>query len=353
MTTRAYATSAADSPLGPFSITRREPRERDVAIEIAYCGVCHSDLHQARNEWNGSIYPMVPGHEIVGRVTRVGSKITAFQPDDVVGVGCIIDSCRACSACAEGLEQYCERGFTGTYNAYERRARKEDPKVIAFGGYSERIVVDEAFVLRVPAKLDLARAAPLLCAGITTYSPLRRWKVGKGQRVGVVGLGGLGHVGVKLAAAMGAEVVVLTTSAAKKADALALGAHDAIVWTERDALRAQAGRFDFVLDTVSANHDVGALLGLLRRDGVMTLVGAPDKPLALNAFGLIVSRRALTGSLIGGIRETQEMLDFCAEHGVLADIELIPVEGVNTAYDRLAKSDVKYRFVLDIATLRR
>ena len=352
MTIRAYATASAESPLAPFAITRREPGDRDVAIAIAYCGVCHSDVHQVRNEWGNSIYPMVPGHEIVGRVTKVGAKVTALRPGDVVGVGCIIDSCRACSACQEGLEQYCERGFVGTYNAYEKRARKEDPKTIAFGGYSEAIVVDEAFVLRVPSQLDLARAAPLLCAGITTYSPLRRWKVGKGQRIAVVGLGGLGHVGVKLARAMGAEVVVLTTSAAKKADALALGAHEAVVWTDRDAMRPQAGRFDFILDTVSANHDIGALLALLRRDGVMTLVGAPDKPLALSAFGLIMSRRTLSGSLIGGIRETQEMLDFCAEHGVLADIELIPIQGVNAAYDRLTKSDVKYRFVIDVDTLR-
>jgi alcohol dehydrogenase (NADP+) len=353
MTTRAFATSAADAPLAPFSITRREPREHDVAIAIAYCGVCHSDLHQARNEWNSSIYPMVPGHEIVGRVTSVGAGVKSFKPGDLVGVGCMIDSCRECASCAEGLEQYCERGFTGTYNTYERRARKEDPKVIAFGGYSEQIVVNEGFVVRVPAKLDLAKAAPLLCAGITTYSPLRRAKVGKGTRVGVVGLGGLGHVGVKIARAMGAEVVVLTTSAAKKADALALGAHEAIVWTDAEALRSQAKRFDFLLDTVAADHDIGALLGLLRRDGEMTLVGAPAKPMSLGAFGLIVSRRSLSGSMIGGIRETQEMLDFCAEHAITADIEMIPMQGINEAYDRLAKSDVKYRFVIDIDTLRR
>jgi alcohol dehydrogenase (NADP+) len=350
--TRAYATKAADAPLAPFSIERREPRAHDVAIAIAYCGVCHSDLHQARNEWNSSLYPMVPGHEIVGRVTGVGAGVTAFKPGDPVGVGCMIDSCRTCTACKEGLEQYCERGFTGTYNAYERRARKEDPKILAFGGYSEAIVVDEAFVLRIPPKVDLARAAPLLCAGITTYSPLRRAKVGAGQRVGVVGLGGLGHVGVKLARAMGAEVVVLTTSAAKKAAALALGAHEALVWTDREAMRSQANRFDFLLDTVAAHHDIGTLLGLLRRDGEMTLVGAPDKPLALDAFGLIMNRRSLSGSLIGGIPETQEMLDFCAEHGIAADIEMIPMQGINEAYDRLAKSDVKYRFVIDIETLR-
>jgi uncharacterized zinc-type alcohol dehydrogenase-like protein len=353
MTTRAYATTGPTAPLAPFTITRREPRDHDVAIEVSYCGICHSDLHQVRNEWNTSIYPMVPGHEIVGRVARVGAKVTAFRPGDLVGVGCIVDSCRTCASCAEGLEQYCERGFTGTYNAYERRAHKEDPKTIVFGGYSENIVVDQAFVLRIPPQLDLARAAPLLCAGITTYSPLRRWKVGKGQRVAVVGLGGLGHVGVRLARAMGAEVVALTTSAAKKADALALGAHEAVVWTDRDALKPQAGRFDFVLDTVSANHDVNALLGLLKRDGVLTLVGAPDKPLPVGAFGLIMGRRALAGSLIGGIRETQEMLDFCGEHGVLADIELIAIQGVNDAYDRLARSDVKYRFVIDVDTLRR
>jgi uncharacterized zinc-type alcohol dehydrogenase-like protein len=352
MTTRAFATNAAEAPLAPFSITRREPREHDVALAIAYCGVCHSDLHQARNEWNSSIYPMVPGHEIVGRVTSVGAGVKSYKPGDVVGVGCMVDSCRECAACAEGLEQYCERGFTGTYNAYERRARKEDPKVIAFGGYSEQIVVNEAFVVRVPSKLDLAKAAPLLCAGITTYSPLRRAKVGKGTRVGVVGLGGLGHVGVKIARAMGAEVVVLTTSAAKKADAIALGAHEAIVWTDPEAMRSQAKRFDYILDTVAANHDIGALLGLLRRDGELTLVGAPDKPLSLGAFGLITARRTVSGSMIGGIPETQEMLDFCAEHGITADIELIPMQGINEAYGRLAKSDVKYRFVIDIDTLR-
>jgi uncharacterized zinc-type alcohol dehydrogenase-like protein len=350
--TKAYATSAAESPLAPFSITRREPREHDVAIEIAYCGVCHSDLHQVRNEWKSSIYPMVPGHEIVGRVTGVGTGVTAFKAGDRVGVGCMIDSCRTCASCKEGLEQYCERGFTGTYNAFERRARKEDPKIIAFGGYSEQIVVDQAFVLRVPPTLDLAKAAPLLCAGITTYSPLRRAKVGKGRRVGVVGLGGLGHVGVKLARAMGAEVVALTTSPAKKAAALALGAHEALVWTDREAMRSQASRFDFLLDTVAADHDIGALLKLLRRDGEMSLVGAPDKPLSLGSFDLIVSRRTLSGSLIGGVRETQEMLDFCAEHAVTADIELIPMQKINEAYDRLARSDVKYRFVIDIDSLR-
>jgi uncharacterized zinc-type alcohol dehydrogenase-like protein len=359
MTTRAYATTHPKSPLGPFSITRREPRAEDVALDIAYCGICHSDVHQARNEWKNSIYPMVPGHEIVGRVTRVGSAVTAFRPGDLVGVGCMIDSCRTCASCREGLEQYCEKGAIATYNAYEgyesAGERTEDQRAkrpIAFGGYSEHIVVDQRFVVRVPAHLDPARAAPLLCAGITTYSPLRRWKVGPGRRVGVVGLGGLGHVGVKLARAMGAEVVVLTTSPAKKADALALGAHEAIVWTDKGALRPYASRFDFVLDTVSADHDMNALLSLLRRDGVLALVGAPENPLAVEPFSVMAGRRALVGSINGGLRETQEMLDFCAEHEVTADVEVIGVQAINAAYDRILKSDVKYRFVIDVATLR-
>jgi alcohol dehydrogenase (NADP+) len=347
MPTKAYAATSATSPVAPFSIERREPRDKDVVIEISHCGVCHSDVHQVRNEWQSSIYPMVPGHEIVGKVTKVGAKVTKFAAGDTAGVGCLIDSCRTCASCKEGLEQYCEGGFVGTYNTYEKGT-----KDIAFGGYSERIVVDEAFVLKISPKLDLARVAPLLCAGITTYSPLRHWKVQKGQRVGIVGLGGLGHMGVKLARAMGAEVVVFTTSANKKGDALALGAHEAVLSKDTTAMGAQAGRFDFVLDTVSAKHDYNAVIGLLKRDGALTLVGAPPTPAEILGFGLIMKRRSVGGSLIGGIAETQEMLDFCAKHEVMSDVEIIPIAKINEAYERMIKGDVKYRFVIDMATLR-
>ncbi len=347
MTTRAYAATSPTSPVGPFQIERRQPGEKDVEIEIAYCGVCHSDLHQVRNEWHNAIYPMVPGHEIVGKVTRVGAKVKKLAVGDTAGVGCMVDSCRTCSSCQAGLEQYCETGMVGTYNAYERGSKQ-----VTFGGYSERIVVDEDFALRVSTKLDLSRVAPLLCAGITTYSPLRHAKVTKGQRVGIVGLGGLGHMGVKFARAFGAEVTVFTTSANKKQDALALGAHDVVVSKDAAAMSAQAGRFDFVLDTVSAPHDYNAILGLLRRDGTLTIVGAPPTPAEIMGFGLIMKRRSMGGSLIGGIAETQEMLDFCAQHEIMSDVEVIPCAKINEAYERMLKGDVKYRFVLDIATLR-
>ena len=347
MPTKAYAATSATSPVGPFSIERREPRANDVEIEIQYSGVCHSDLHQVRNEWGNSVYPMVPGHEIVGKVTRVGASVKRFKVGDRAGVGCLIDSCQECASCKAGLEQYCEKGMTGTYNGYER-----DGKTVAFGGYSERIVTREEFVLSISDRLDLSRTAPLLCAGITTYSPLRHANVGKGQRVGVVGLGGLGHMGVKFARAFGAEVTVFTTSEKKRADALALGAHEVTLSTDTAAMTAQAGRFDFILDTVSAPHDQNALIGALRRDGRMTIVGAPPSPSAIMGFGLIMQRRSIGGSLIGGLPETQEMLDFCAKHEIVSDVEVIPMQKINEAYERMLKGDVKYRFVIDIASLR-
>ena len=347
MPTKAFAATSATSPLGPFSIERREPRADDVEIEIQYSGVCHSDLHQARNEWGNAVYPMVPGHEIVGKVTRVGAGVKRFKAGDRAGVGCLVDSCRECASCKAGLEQYCEKGMIGTYNSYER-----DGRTPTFGGYSERIVTREAFVLSISAQLDLSRTAPLLCAGITTYSPLRRANVGKGQRVGVVGLGGLGHMAVKFARAFGAEVTVFTTSEKKRADALALGAHEVTLSTSAKAMIAQAGRFDFILDTVSAPHDYNALINALRRDGRMTLVGAPPAPAAIMGFALIMQRRAIDGSLIGGLPETQEMLDFCAKHEIVSDVEVIPMQKINEAYERMLKGDVKYRFVIDMASLK-
>jgi uncharacterized zinc-type alcohol dehydrogenase-like protein len=347
MPTKAYAATSATSPVGPFTIERREPRANDVEIDIQYCGVCHSDLHQVRNEWGNALYPMVPGHEIVGKVARVGAGVKRFKVGDRAGVGCLIDSCRECASCKAGLEQYCEKGIVGTYNGYER-----DGKTIAFGGYSERIVTREEFVLAISDRLDLSRTAPLLCAGITTYSPLRHADVGKGQRVGVVGLGGLGHMGVKFARAFGAEVTVFTTSEKKRADAVALGAHEVVISKDAKAMAAQAGRFDFILDTVSAPHDYNALIGALRRDGRMTLVGAPPTPAEIMGFGLIMQRRSIGGSLIGGLPETQEMLDFCAKHEIVSDVEVIPVQKINDAYERMLKGDVKYRFVIDIASMR-
>ncbi|MDC0712925.1 NAD(P)-dependent alcohol dehydrogenase [Stigmatella sp. ncwal1] len=344
---RGYAAQDPKSPLAPFQFERREPGERDVQLEILYCGVCHSDLHQARNEWGGSLFPMVPGHEIVGRVARTGSAVKKFKVGDLAGVGCLVDSCRTCGSCKEGLEQYCETGSIQTYNAKEK-----DGKTLTQGGYSETIVVDEDFVVSIPANLDLASVAPLLCAGITTYSPLRHWKVGPGQRVGVVGLGGLGHMGVKLARAMGAHVVVFSHTSRKKQDALRLGAHEVVVSSNPEEMAAHTGKLDFILDTVSANHDVNAYLKLLRRDGNLVLVGAPEKPLEVGAFSLLTGRRNFSGSGIGGLQETQEMLDFCAQHGIVSDIELIPIQQINEAYERLQKGDVKYRFVIDLKSLR-
>ncbi len=348
--TKAYAAFDAKSPLGPFALQRREPREGDVLLEILYCGVCHSDLHQVRNEWQSSVFPMVPGHEIVGRVTRVGARVTRFQPGDLAGVGCMVDACRACPSCLAGLEQYCERGNVMTYNGVEK-----DGKTRTQGGYSTQIVVDEAFALRVaPSHVGGSGAgvAPLLCAGITTYSPLKHWKVGKGHKLGVLGLGGLGHMAVKLGAAFGAEVTLLSSSPSKKADAARLGAHDFLLTSDDAAVAAAAGRFDFFIDTVSAPHDLARYAALLRRDGVMILLGAPDKPAVLPAFSLIMARRSIAGSLIGGIAETQEMLDFCAARGIVSDVEVIPIQDIDKAYDRMLRGDVRYRFVIDLASLR-
>jgi uncharacterized zinc-type alcohol dehydrogenase-like protein len=344
---RAYAAASAISPLKPFSVQRRDPGPRDVQIEILYCGVCHSDLHQARNEWSNTIYPCVPGHEIIGRVVKAGSNVSKFQEGDIAAVGCMVGSCGKCESCREGLEQYCENGNILTYNSEDPRERG-----ITRGGYSETIVVDEAFVLRVPANLDLAGAAPLLCAGITTYSPLRHWKVGNGKRVGIVGLGGLGHMGVKFANAFGANVTLFTTSPNKAEDAMRLGAHEVIISRNENEMAKNANSFDFILDTVSAEHDINAYINLLKRDATLTLVGAPEKPLPVSAFSVILKRRSFAGSGIGGIRETQEMLDFCGEHGIVCDIEKIGIHQINDAYDRLLRSDVKYRFVIDMASLR-
>jgi len=348
LSSKGYAAQSATSPLAPFAFERRDPGPVDVQIDIVYCGVCHSDLHTARGEWPGTRYPCVPGHEIVGRVARVGGQVLKFRTGDLVGVGCLVDSCRVCASCKEGLEQYCENGFTGTYNGPEQGTGNN-----TYGGYSNRIVVDEKFVLKIRhPEEQLAAVAPLLCAGITTWSPLRKWEVGPGQTVGVVGLGGLGHMGVKLARALGANVVLFTTSPNKAADAIKLGAHEVVVSTDRKAMAAQRNRFEFILNTVAAPHDLDPFLGMLKRDGSLVLVGAPSTPHSSpGVFNLIFKRRSLAGSLIGGIAETQEMLDFCAEHGIVSDIEMIPIASINDAYERMLKSDVKYRFVIDMATL--
>ncbi|HET9180601.1 MAG TPA: NAD(P)-dependent alcohol dehydrogenase [Candidatus Angelobacter sp.] len=345
--TIGYATGSAQSPLTPFSFQRREPGPRDIQIEILYCGVCHSDLHAARNEWQNTIYPCVPGHEIVGRVTTVGEQVKGFKPGDLAGVGCIVDSCRACPSCRDGLEQYCEIGFVGTYNGEDKHLGG-----VTYGGYSDKIVVDEDFVLRIPANLNLPAVAPLLCAGITTYSPLRHWKVSKGQRVGIVGLGGLGHMGIKLAHAMSTQVTLFTTSPNKKEDARRLGAAEVVVSKNQREMEQHLNSFDFILDTVSAKHDVDAYLQLLKRDGTLCMLGASPEPLPVQVFSLIMKRRQFAGSLIGGIAETQEMLDFCAQHGITSDIEIIPIQQINQAYERMLKSDVKYRFVIDLASLK-
>lgn len=344
--TRGYATQSPTSNLEPFSFERRTPGAHDVLIEILYCGVCHSDIHQARNEWQNSVYPMVPGHEIVGRVTQVGSEVTRFKEGDLAGVGCFVDSCRVCDNCKEGEEQHCENHLVPTYNGTEK-----DEKTLTFGGYSSHIVVDESYTLKVPANLPLEGVAPLLCAGITTYSPLRRFNVQAGQRVGIVGLGGLGHMGVKLAASMGANVTVFSTSPSKEADARKLGAHNFVVTKDPANLEPLAGKFDFILDAVSAEHDFNMYLNLLKRNGVMVLVGAPEKPAEVQAFSLITNGRSLTGSAIGGIRETQEMLDYCAEHNITSDVEVIPIQQIGEAYERTIKGDVRYRFVIDMKSL--
>jgi uncharacterized zinc-type alcohol dehydrogenase-like protein len=348
LSSKGYAAQSATSPLAPFAFERRDPGPADVQIDIVYCGVCHSDLHTARSEWPGTRYPCIPGHEIVGRVARVGGQVSKFRAGDLVGVGCLVDSCRRCASCAEGLEQYCENGFTGTYNGPEQGTGNN-----TYGGYSNRIVVDEKFVLKIRhPEGQLAAVAPLLCAGITTWSPLRKWEVGPGQTVGIVGLGGLGHMGVKLARALGANVVLFTTSPGKAADAIKLGAHEVVISTDRKAMAEQRNRFDFILNTVAAPHDLDPFLGMLKRDGSLVLVGAPSSPHpSPGVFNLIFKRRSLAGSLIGGIAETQEMLDFCAENGIVSDIEMIPIASINDAYERMLKSDVKYRFVIDMATL--
>src|SRR5215213_2941792 len=344
---KAFGTEAADAPLRGLNINRRNPAPHDVEIEILYCGVCHSDLHTARNEWHGTIYPCVPGHEIVGKVVSVGAHVTKFKEGDHAAVGCMVDSCRECDYCKEGLEQYCEEGNTGTYNSPDKHLGTR-----TYGGYSESIVVDEAFVLRVPENLDLAATAPLLCAGITTYSPLKHWNVGPGKKVGVVGLGGLGHMGVKFAHALGAHTVVFTTSPAKAAAAVKLGADEVVVSTAAEDMAKHAGSFDFILNCVAAQHDINAYIALLKRDGNITMIGAPEKPLPVAVFGLLFGRRSLSGSAIGGIAETQEMLDFCGTHSIVADVEVVGVQQINEAYERMLKSDVKYRFTIDMATLR-
>jgi uncharacterized zinc-type alcohol dehydrogenase-like protein len=348
MTTKAYGAQAADKPLEPITIERRAPGPHDVQVDIAYCGVCHSDLHTVRSEWGGTLYPCVPGHEIVGEVTAVGGEVTRFKVGDTVGVGCLVGSCQRCASCADGLEQYCENGFVGTYNG----PTKDSPGH-TLGGYSQRIVVDDKFVLKIRHPKDqLAAVAPLLCAGITTYSPLKHWNAGPGKKVGIVGIGGLGHMGVKIAHAMGAQVVAFTTSESKRQDALQLGADEVVVSRDDKQMRAHRGSFDLILDTVAASHSLDAYSELLKRDGTLVLVGVPEHAHpSPNVANLIFKRRAIAGSLIGGIAETQEMLDFCADKGIVSDIEMIPAQKIDEAYDRMVRSDVKYRFVIDIATV--
>ncbi|MFU9136924.1 NAD(P)-dependent alcohol dehydrogenase [Erwinia tasmaniensis] len=346
--THAYAAQDAKSKLAPFEYQPRELRDHDVQIEVLFCGVCHSDLHQARNEWKNTVFPVVPGHEIVGRVTAVGGHAKKYKVGDLVGVGCLVDSCRTCDSCKEDLEQFCENGFTGTYNGKDRVTGD-----ITYGGYSTQVVVTEDFVLRIPENLDPAAAAPLLCAGITTFSPLNHWGVGPGKKVGIVGLGGLGHMGVKIAHAMGAHVVLFTTSPSKIEDGKRLGADEVVISKDPEQMAAQANSFDFILNTVAAQHDLNPFINLLRRDGTMTLVGVPehDHP-APQVVNLVFKRRSVAGSLIGGIKETQEMLDFCGKHNITSDIEMIKIDEINEAYERMLKSDVKYRFVIDIDSLR-
>jgi len=345
--TKAFAAQNATTPLGPFTFERREPGAHDVQIEILYCGVCHSDIHQVRNEWGGSIYPMVPGHEIVGRVTKVGDHVRKFKVGDLAGVGCFVDSCRTCANCQEGIEQYCDEGMTGTYNSVERGTKNP-----TYGGYSTQIVVDENYTLKVSPKLPLERVAPLLCAGITTYSPLRHLNVGKGHKVAVLGLGGLGHMAVKFAVAFGAEVTMLSSSPSKEKDAKSLGAHHFALTSDAAKMKSLANHFDFILNTVSAQHEYGTYLNLLRTNGTMIVVGAPPSPSAVPAFQLIAKRRSIIGSLIGGIKETQEMLDYCAEHNIASDVEVIKIQDINEAYERMLKGDVRYRFVIDTASLK-
>ncbi len=343
--TKAFAAQSATQPLSPFEFSRRDPKENDVQIEIQFCGVCHSDIHQARNEWGGSTFPMVPGHEIVGIVKSVGSNVKKFKLGDRVGVGCFVDSCRTCASCTSGLEQFCSQGMVGTYNGTEKDGSP------TYGGYSSQIVVDEKYVLRIPESIPMDAAAPLLCAGITTYSPLKHWNAGPGKKVAVIGLGGLGHMAVKIAHAMGAEVTVLSQSLKKKDDAKRLGADHFYATSDATTFEKLAGNFDLILNSVSAEIDLNAYLGLLKIDGTMVLLGVPDKPAPVSAFSLIFGRKNLSGSLIGGIKETQEMLDFCAQHKLASDIELIPIQKINEAYERMIKGDVRYRFVIDLKSL--
>ena len=344
----SWAAPAANAPLVPHTISRREPGEDDVRIEILYCGVCHSDIHQVRGEWGGSVFPMVPGHEILGRVTKVGTGVTKFKAGDIAGVGCFVDSCRECDPCRRGREQFCLAGTAFTYNSTEM-----DRKTPTYGGYSAEVVVKERYTLKIPSGLDLAAAAPLLCAGITTYSPLREWKCAPGTRVGVVGLGGLGHMAVKIAAAMGAEVTMLSKSRSKEADARRLGAHAFELTSDTGAFKKLAGRFDLLIDTISVSHDLDAHLGLLRAEGAMVILGVPPTPATIGAMSVIFGNKKLAGSMIGGIAETQEMLDFCAAKKITADVEVIPIGRINEAYERMMKSDVRYRFVIDLASLGR
>lgn len=346
ISTKGYAAQTNQSDLAPWEFQRREVGPHDVQFDIQYCGVCHSDLHQIKDDWGPGIFPMVPGHEIVGRVVAVGNHVKKFKVGDLAGTGCLVDSCRTCDSCQQGLEQYCLDGHSQTYNGLE-----QDKKTPTYGGYSNTIVVHEDFVLHMPEKLDLAASAPLLCAGVTTYSPLRHWKVGKGHKLAVLGLGGLGHMGVKFGVALGAEVTVLSTSPEKEADARKLGAHHFVVTKDREQMKAVRGKFDFILDTVSADHDYGIYLSLLKVDGVHICVGAPPSPSALKAFSLIIGRKSIAGSSIGGLPETQEMLDFCAENNIVSDIELIDIKNIHPAYERMLKGDVRYRFVIDMATL--
>ena len=349
MKAQGYANQSPTDTLKPFEFERREPSADDVAIDILYCGVCHSDIHSARNEWGGTHYPFVPGHEIIGRVSAVGANVTTFSAGDLVGVGCLVDSCRVCEACEDGLEQYCENGWTGTYGSEDKIGGT--PHQHTLGGYSDKITVSERFVLRVPENLDLAATAPLLCAGITTYSPLKHWKVSAGQTVGIIGLGGLGHMGIKFAHAMGAKVVMITTSPEKGQDATKLGADGVLISTDADAMAAAMNSFDFLLNTIPVGHDVNPYMNLLKRDGTMVIVGAVEALTKVSGIPFIFKRRNMAGSLIGGLPETQEMLDFCGEHNITCDIEMIDIKDVNTAYDRTVKGDVKYRFVIDMGTL--
>lgn len=346
ISSKGFAAQSAKTPLAPYEFKRRDPGPNDVLIEVLYCGVCHSDIHQARNEWGGSRFPMVPGHEIVGKVVSVGNQVTNFKAGDIAGVGCMVDSCKHCSNCEQDLEQYCLEGFTGTYNSVD----KVD-KSLTMGGYSNNIVVDKHFVLKISPKLKLAQVAPLLCAGITTYSPLKHWKVGPGKKVGVIGLGGLGHMAIKFAHAFGAHVVLFTTSENKVQDGLKLGANEVVLSKNTDSMKKHMGSFDFILNTVSAPIDLNLYLSLLKTDGTMTVVGIADTPPEIQTFALVGGRRSLAGSLIGGIKETQEMLDYCAEKNIVSEIEMIPIQKINEAYDRMIKSDVKYRFVIDLKSL--